>query len=62
MINNLILSRFVLVSKDIMASSRINHNRHVVMIQPDSNFEEGEGIQKFKIRNVEDDDFSMSVI
>ena len=47
MINNLILSRFVLVSKDIMASSRINHNRHVVMIQPDSNFEEGEGIQKF---------------
>ena len=32
------------------------------MIEPDSNFEEGEGIQKFKIRNVEDDDFSMSVI
>ena len=59
MINNLILSRFVLVSKDIMASSRINHNRHVVVIQPDSNFEEGDiGTKKFKIRTMEDDDFS----
>ena len=40
-----------------MASSRTNRNRHVVMIQPDSNFEE-EGVKKFKIRTVEDDDFS----
>ena len=40
-----------------MASSRTNHNRHVVMIQPDSNFEEGR--KKFKIKTIEDDDFSM---